>query len=134
MTPPTHLGHRPSGTKLTKLTKFEYQEAQKLEKLNGKNDLFKLNGISAPHPPVNGKVHSFTEEIFLKPSLSCHQNRAHFSSRLNSDSPCITKVVGGFPGSEMVLSWSEMTLDRVIPQQGSSQPASVTQFVRSGNN
>ena len=35
-----------------------------------KNYFFKLNGFLGPHPPVNGKVHWFKEEIFLKPSLT----------------------------------------------------------------
>ena len=50
-----------------------------MEKLNGKNDLYKLNGFSAPNPPVNGKVHQFTEEIFLKPSLRIHLSTEHLS-------------------------------------------------------
>ena len=42
---------------MDKIDKFEYWEAQKLEKLNGKNDLFKLNGFSGPHPPIDGEIH-----------------------------------------------------------------------------
>ena len=52
--------HQPLGLlmdKIDKTYKYEYREAQKLEKLNGKNGHNKLNGLTRPHPPLNGKVH-----------------------------------------------------------------------------